>query len=147
MMHVVIGEGLHDADYVSKYTFGFQELREKVKEYPPERVAKWTGISADDIIKLARQYATVRPAVIRLNYGIQRSENGGMSTRAVAMLPCITGSWKQVGGGLQLSTSGAYGLQREALENAGLMHKALGRPARVVNMVELGKALNVLDNP
>src|SRR5437588_8645079 len=70
-----------------------------------------------------------------------------MSTRAVAMLPCITGSWQQVGGGLQLSTSGAYGLQREALENAGLMHKALGRPARVVNMVELGKALNVLDNP
>jgi len=148
MMHVVIGEGLHDADYVSKYTFGFQELREKVKEYPPERVAKWTGISADDIIKLARQYATVRPAVIRLNYGIQRSENGGMSTRAVAMLPCITGSWKEVGGGLQLSTSGAFGLNKErGLEMPELMNQALGRPARMVNMVELGKALNTFDHP
>jgi molybdopterin guanine dinucleotide-containing S/N-oxide reductase-like protein len=147
MMHVIIGEGLHDADYVAKYTAGFDQLSEKVKEYPPEQVEKRTGISASDIVKLAREYATIRPAVIRLNYGIQRSERGGMSTRAVAMLPCITGSWKEVGGGLQLSTSGAFGLRREALELANLMQTALGRPARMVNMVELGKALNSLQNP
>jgi anaerobic selenocysteine-containing dehydrogenase len=147
MMHVILGEGLHDADYVAKYTTGFEQLREKVTAYPPERVEKWTGISAADIVKLAREYATTRPAVIRLNYGIQRSERGGMSTRAVAMLPCITGSWKEVGGGLQLSTSGAYGLRREVLESADLMQAALGRAARVINMVELGKALNTLDNP
>src|SRR5579884_2804496 len=107
MMHVIIGDNLYDADYVSKYTLGFEQLREKVKEYPPERVAQWTGISANDIRKLAREYATVRPSVIRLNYGIQRSERGGMSTRAVTMLPCIIGSWKEVGGGLQMSLSGA----------------------------------------
>ncbi|HKN33014.1 MAG TPA: molybdopterin-dependent oxidoreductase [Terriglobales bacterium] len=147
MMHVIIEDGLHDADYIAKYTTGFDELSKKAKQYPPESVERWTGISAADIVKLAREYATTRPAVIRLNYGIQRSERGGMSTRAVAMLPCITGSWKEVGGGLQLSTSGAYGLEREALENANLMHAALGRPARVVNMVELSKALNALDNP
>ena len=81
MMHVIIGENLHDADYVSKYTLGFEQLREKVKEYPPEKVAQWTGISADDIRKLAREYATVRPSVIRVNYGVQRSERGGMATR------------------------------------------------------------------
>src|SRR5438270_4938105 len=147
MMHVIIGEGLHDADYVAKYTTGFDQLSKKAKEHRPERVEKWTGIAASDIVKLAREYATSRPAVIRLNYGVQRSERGGMSTRAVAMLPCITGSWKEVGGGLQLSTSGAYGLKREALEGAELMSKTLGRPARVVNMVELGQALNTLDNP
>ena len=109
MMHVIINEGLHDADYVARYTLGFDQLREKVQEYPPERVAKWTGIAAADIVKLAREYATTRPAVIRLNYGVQRSEGGGMATRAITMLPCITGSWKEVGGGLQLSTSGGYG--------------------------------------
>ncbi len=147
MMHVIIGEGLYDADYVAKYTFGFEQLREKVKEYPPDQVAQWTGISAPDVITLAREYATARPAAIRLNYGIQRSEVGGMSTRAVAMLPCITGSWKEVGGGLQLSTSGAYGLNRDAIQNPELMQKALGRSARVVNMVELGKALNTLTDP
>src|SRR5215475_14596431 len=138
MMHVIIGEGLHDADYVANYTTGFEQLREKVKEYPPDRVAKWTGVSASDIEKLARAYATTRPAVIRVNYGVQRSEGGGMATRTITMLPCITGSWKEVGGGLQLSTSGGWGLKREALDKPEFMQKSLGRPARVVNMVELG---------
>ena len=147
MMHVIINEGLHDADYLARYTVGFDQLREKVQEYPPERVAKWTGIAAADIVKLAREYATTHPAVIRLNYGVQRSEGGGMATRAITMLPCITGSWKEVGGGLQLSTSGAFGLNRDALERTDLMQKALGRPARTINMVELGTALNTLNDP
>jgi anaerobic selenocysteine-containing dehydrogenase len=147
MMHVIIGENLHDADYVAKHTLGFEELRERVKEYPPERVAHWTGISAQDVRKLAREYATVRPSVIRLNYGVQRSERGGMSTRAIAMLPCILGSWKEVGGGLQLSTSGAAQFNTAALKRTDLMKTALGREARIVNMVELGKALNTLSDP
>jgi len=147
MMHVIINEGLHDADYVAAHTVGFEQLREKVQEYPPERVEKWTGIATSDIVRLAREYATSRPAVIRLNYGVQRSEGGGMAARAITMLPCITGSWKEVGGGLQLSTSGAYGLNRDALERTDLMEKVLGRPARTINMVELGQALNTLEDP
>src|SRR5580693_7678227 len=147
MMHVIINENLYDADYVERYTLGFEQLRAKVQEYTPERVAQWTGIAASDIVTLAREYATTHPAVIRLNYGVQRSEGGGMATRAVAMLPCITGSWKEVGGGLQLSTSGSFKLNKEALKCSHLMHKPLGRDAREVNMVELGKALNSLDEP
>jgi molybdopterin guanine dinucleotide-containing S/N-oxide reductase-like protein len=147
MMHVIIGENLHDADYVARYTLGFDELREKVKAYPPERVAQWTGISVADIRKVAHEYATTRPAVIRLNYGVQRSERGGMATRAIVMLPCVTGSWKEVGGGLQMSTSGAFGLDNDVLKRPDLMTAALGRPARTVNMVELGKALNTLTGP
>src|ERR1700686_2061339 len=147
MMHVIIGENLHDADYVAKYTLGFEQLRDKVKEYPPERVAQWTGIAATDIRKLAREYATVRPSVIRLNYGVQRSERGGMATRAVVMLPCITGSWKEIGGGLQMSVSGAVDLNTEALKRPDLMNTALGRHARTINMVELGRVLNTLNDP
>jgi anaerobic selenocysteine-containing dehydrogenase len=147
MMHVIVGENLHDADYVSKYTLGFEQLREKVTEYTPERVAQWTGIAADDIRKLAREYATTRPAVIRLNYGVQRSEGGGMATRTVAMLPCITGSWKEVGGGLQMSLSGAADINSAALKRPDLMKTALGREARTINMVELGRVLNAQDGP
>jgi len=147
MMHVIIGETLHDADYVSKYTLGFEQLREKVKEYPPERVAHWTGISAVDIRRLAHEYASTRPAVIRLNYGVQRSERGGMATRTVAMLPCITGSWKEVGGGLQMSLSGAFDLNDDGLKRPDLMKSALGRPARTLNMVELGRVLNKVNDP
>ncbi len=147
MMHVIIGENLHDADYVAKYTLGFEPLRQKVKEYPPERVAQWTGIAAADIGKLAREYATVRPSVIRLNYGVQRSERGGMATRAICMLPCILGSWKEVGGGLQMSVSGAVDLNTTALKRPDLMTSALGREARTINMVELGRVLNTQNDP
>ena len=147
MMNVIINENLHDADYVSRYTHGFDELKKKVQEYPPEKVAQWTGIAAADIVKLAREYTTQRPAVIRLNYGVQRAENGGTATRAVTMLPCITGSWKEVGGGLQLSTSEAFALNKASLERTELQDLSLGRPARIVNMVALGKALNELTDP
>ena len=148
MMHVIIGENLHDADYLSKYTVGFEQLKQRVQDYPPEKVAQWTGISADDIRKLARDYATQRPATIRVNYGVQRAENGGSAVRAIAMLPCVTGSWKEVGGGMQLSLSGSFGLNNPALERPDLMAKSpLGRGARMINMVELGTALNQLDNP
>ena len=147
MMHVIISENLFAADYVSRYTVGFEDLKARAQQYPPEKVAHWTGISAADIRQLAREYATVRPSVIRVNYGIQRSDGGGMAMRAVTMLPCLIGSWKELGGGLQLSTSGAFGLNTEALKMPELMQKSLGRPARVVNMVQLGRALNTLTAP
>jgi anaerobic selenocysteine-containing dehydrogenase len=147
LMHVIITESLHDADYVSRYTIGFDELKQKVADYTPQAVSNWTGIAAEDIVRLAREYATVRPAAIRVNYGVQRSENGGMAVRAISMLPCLTGSWKEVGGGLQLSTSGAFGLNRAALERSDLMQTSLGRPARLLNMVELGKVLNEVNDP
>ena len=147
MMHVIINENLYDHDYVARHTIGFDQLRDRVYEYPPELVARLTGISAQDIVRLAQEYAMTRPAVIRMNYGVQRSENGGSAARAICMLPCLTGSWKEVGGGLQLSLSGSFPLNKRDLERTDLMRKALGRQARVVNMVELGKALATLDDP
>ncbi len=148
MMHVIIGENLHDAGYVAQHTSGFDALRERVKQYPPERVAALTGIAKEEIVQLAREYATVRPAVIRLNYGLQRSERGAMAVRAISLLPAVTGSWKEVGGGAALSTSGAFQINRPALERPDLQHASpLGREARIVNMVHLGRALNNLDGP
>jgi anaerobic selenocysteine-containing dehydrogenase len=142
LMHVIIGENLHDRDYLGKFTSGFEALAEKAKAYDPERVAALTGIAKSDIIQLAREYATVRPAAIRANYGIQRSERGGAATRAIAALPALTGAWKEAGGGLQLSVSQAFQFNRKALEMP-----ELGPPARTVNMSELGSALTALDKP
>ena len=151
LMHVIINESLYDAYYVSRHTIGFEQLRIRVQQYSPEKVAQWTGISADDIRRLAREYATTRPAAIRLNYGIQRCENGGSATRAVCMLPCLIGSWKDVGGGLQMSVSEAFMLNKDALKRPDLMPKipAAGgtRPPRTINMVELGHALTELHDP
>src|ERR1035437_6007638 len=147
MMHVIVGENLHDADYVARYTEGFEALRERVRDWTPRRAAELTGLEAEEIAAPAREYAGTRPAVIRLNYGIQRSERGAMAVRAVALLPAIVGSWKDAGGGLQLSTSQAFHLNRDGLERPDLQAKALGREARLVNMTELGAALTALDGP
>lgn len=147
LMHVIIRDGLHDADYIAKHTTGFEQLKQRVAEYTPEKVSAWTGMPAEDIVRLAREYATTSPAAIRVNYGVQRSENGGTAVRVISMLPCLTGSWRHIGGGLQLSLSGAFQLDRESLKRTDLMQTALGRPARVINMVELGRALTELNEP
>ncbi len=154
IMHVIFCEGLEDLDYMAACTHGGAELREHAMraEHRPERVSAVTGIAAEAIVRLAREYARAaraeRPAVIRLNYGVQRSENGGTAARAVCMLPLITGSWKRKGGGLQLSLSGSFPFAKAKLEMPELMYaSALGRASRVVNMSRLGKALNELKDP
>jgi anaerobic selenocysteine-containing dehydrogenase len=148
LMHVIIGEKLYDADYVGRYTSGFDALHERARSYPPERVAALTGIPSEDIVKLARDYATTRPAAIRVNYGVQRSQQGGAAVRAIAALPALVGSWREAGGGLQLSTSQAFQFNRAGLEMPELQNRSpLGREARIVNMSLLGKALTELDQP
>ena len=119
-----------------------------MREWTPERAAAVTGIPAEDIVALAREYATTRPAVIRLGYGVQRSDRGAMAVRAITLLPTLTGSWKDVGGGMQLSTSGAFQINRNALEMPELQYSSpLGREARVVNMSTLGHALTEMKHP
>ncbi len=148
LMHVILGENLHDAEYVDKYTTGFDDLRKLVARYPPERVEALTGIGREDVVSLAREYATTKPAVIRVNYGVQRSERGGTAVRAIASLAALTGSWRDVGGGLQLTTSGAFHFNLRGLEMPDLQHKsALGREARLLNMTEIGKVLTAQNDP
>ena len=138
---------IRDSDYIVRHTTGFAELAARVKEYPPERAAALTGIAKDDIVALAREYANTRPAAIRLNYGVQRSDRGAMAVRTIALLPALTGAWKDVGGGLQLSTSQAFHLNKAGLERADLQWRALGREARIINMSSLGQALNEAADP
>lgn len=141
MMHVIIGEGLHDADYVARYTVGFDALAARVQEWTPERAATITGIPAGRIRNLAREYATARPAAIRINYGLQRHYGGGMAVRAIACLPALVGAWRQQGGGIQLSSSGAF----RRLNATTLYHPELigDRNPRTINMNRLGDALSL----
>jgi len=149
LMHVILRDGLEDRAYIVEMTHGFEQLAERAREYPPERVAAWTGLTPAEIEQLAREYATTQPAVIRMNYGVQRSQNGGTAVRAIAMLPALTGAWRHQAGGAQLSMSGAFKFDSQAVERPELMLASpLGRPARVVNMARLGHALTELgDNP
>src|SRR5690348_4399781 len=141
IMHVIVAERLYDAGYIERHTDGFDGLRDRVAAWTPQRASELTGIAAGEIASLAREYATTRPAVIRLNYGLQRSERGAMAVRTIALLPALIGSWKEIGGGAVLSTSGAFQINRAALERPDLQHASpLGREARLVNMVHLGRS-------
>ncbi len=139
MMHILWRDGLQDEDYLNRYCLGADELRERaLRDYPPERVAAITGLPAADIEKLARAYGTVRPALIRLNYGLQRHAGGGMAVRTITCLPAVIGAWRHAGGGALLSTSKFYPFNSVRLERPDLI-----RPGtRTINMVQLAEALN-----
>ena len=88
MMHVLISEGLIDRDYISSYTLGFEALKARVlDQYTPAWAASVCGISVDEVVNLAREYGTLKPAAIRLNYGMQRHAGGGIAARTIACLP------------------------------------------------------------
>ncbi len=144
LMHVIFAEGLEDKDYLERHTIGAEELRTHVAAYTPARVAEICGVEAETVVRLAREYAGVRPAVIRLNYGLQRHAGGGMAVRAVMCLPAVVGAWRDPAGGALLSTSGAFPLDYDALERPDLLPTP--RP-RTVNMSVLGDALTKTDDP
>jgi len=148
MMHVIVSEGLEDRAYVEQHTLGVEDLKNRVRPWTPQRASELTGLAPEDIVQLAREYATTHPAVIRLNYGVQRSERGAMSARTVGLLPALTGAWKYPGGGVQLSTSQAFQVNRTGLERPDLQFASpLKREARILNMTELGRILTEIDGP
>ena len=145
MMHVLFRDGLANVDYLTEMTHGWEALRERVlSDYAPERVAKICRIDASTIEDLATRYGTIRPAYIRLNYGLQRHAGGGSAVRAISLLPAVTGAWDEIGGGCCLSTSGTF----SKLDFAAL-HRGDLSPAgtRTINMSRLGEALTETDDP
>jgi anaerobic selenocysteine-containing dehydrogenase len=146
MMHVIIAEGLVDHGYVADYTVGFDELSERVRDYTPDAVAAVTGIPADDIRRLAREYATTQPSVIRIGVAIERNAGGGQTVRATACLPALVGAWRRIGGGMLQLPIWAF-----PVNWGGLMRPDLITPGtRVLNQWRLGAALTgeeALDPP
>jgi anaerobic selenocysteine-containing dehydrogenase len=140
MMNVLFVEGLDDRDYLDRWTLGADDLRARARQYPPERVAAITGIPAERVVALGREYGRAKAAFIRVNYGLQRHAGGGMAVRTIACLPAVTGHWRRAGGGVQLSTSANFQFDRRALGRPDL-----GPPAREVNMIRLGDALTLPD--
>ena len=136
MMHVMIERGLEDRAYIAAHTLGFDQLRERVGEYPPPRVSAITGLSEETIVNLGEQYATASAAFIRVNYGLQRHAGGGMAVRTIACLPALSGHWRRPGGGVQLSSSANF-----QFDNRTVQRPDLSPPVRTINMIRLGEAL------
>jgi anaerobic selenocysteine-containing dehydrogenase len=149
MAHILFTEGLHDEAFLERYSIGWRAFRERCAAYPPERVAAITGLMEDEIVTLARRYATETPSAIRLGYGISRTANGGSMIRAIACLPAVVGAWGKPASGLLLSASAHFPLNTRAIKRPDLLHSPddespvqWGRSTpRAINMNELGKAL------
>ncbi|MBL8327518.1 MAG: molybdopterin oxidoreductase family protein [Rubrivivax sp.] len=140
LMHQWIVHGGLDDDYIDRHVNGWPALRDKALPWTAERTAAECGITPDEVRQLAREMAQTRPTGIRLNYGMQRVRGGGNAVRLIALLPCLTGAWRERGGGLLLSASGWFAphVNAQALERPDLMPVPM---PRLVNMSTIGDDL------
>ncbi|TAK50563.1 MAG: molybdopterin oxidoreductase family protein [Betaproteobacteria bacterium] len=144
MMHVLVAEDLVDRDYIARHALGFEALAERLQQYTPEWAARACGLEVEEVVQLARDYGSMRPSAIRLNYGMQRHAGGGIAARNIACLPALTGAWREAAGGILLSTNDFYSFDHAALERPDLLG---GRRPRVVNHAAIGDALTRTEQP
>jgi anaerobic selenocysteine-containing dehydrogenase len=144
LVHVLVREGWLDRDYIARHTLGFDALTARAAEFTPARVAQLCGITAQEVEGLAHDYWHIRPAAIRLNYGMQRAAGGGNAVRAVACLPALAGHWRDPAGGLLLSTSGMFPIDGQRLYRPDLL---ADRAPRTINMTTIGQDLLHADPP
>ena len=142
VMHELITHDWLDHAYIEQHTLGWPALKERALQWSAERAASICGIPVAQIKSLARNYGQClvdqQPAAIRLNYGMQRVRGGGNATRAVACLPALIGAWRHRAGGLLMSASGHFPINKAALERPELRS---GHLPRTINMSTIGHAL------
>lgn len=144
MAHIIVQEAMQDEAWLADHAVGWPALQERLREYPPSRVATITGLSEEEIIKLGRLYGQVRPGMIKIADGLQRNLNGGQTVRAICALPALTGQYGSLGGGLAYSASGTLNWNSSAVNHWA----ECPPPARKVNMNRLGAALlGEVDDP
>jgi anaerobic selenocysteine-containing dehydrogenase len=139
MMYVIVTEGLHQPEWIARHVLGWEQMLERILQFPPDYAAQITGLAPETVITLAREYATTTPALLRVTDGINRHTNGGQTVRTLACLPAVTGQYGLPGGGLMYSTSDWLHWDKEARDHE---HDPACPPAsRTVNMNRLGSIL------
>lgn len=113
MARVMITEGLYDQNYIDAYTYGFEEYKQYVMDFTPERVEEITGVPAKDMIAAARMFGTHRPSALQMSASpVVQHINGVQNVRAIVLLCALTGSYGVTGG------IGAPGKGKLALKGA-----------------------------
>lgn len=110
LLNEIIGETLYDADFVERYTTGFEQLAEEVRQYTPEWAAPLTEIPAETIRRIAHEFAAAAPHALAHNgWRTSNFVNSFQTQRAIAILNALVGNWNvhmRAGGG---ESSGALG--------------------------------------
>jgi anaerobic selenocysteine-containing dehydrogenase len=133
---------LVDQAFAADHVDGLAEYLAAADEWTLDRAADVCGVAATDIAGFAEEYATVRPAFLRIGWGIERNRNGGSSYRAVLALPLLAGQFGVPGSGVMASLSGAAPI---SMRRADPDRHERRLPRRDVNMNHLGRVLNNAD--
>jgi anaerobic selenocysteine-containing dehydrogenase len=138
MMRAIVDAGLQDEEWCREHADGYDELVASLDAQSVEDCAAICGVPADDIARIGREFATTRPALLRLGVGAQRHMGAPTAYSTIASLPALVGAWRDRGGGcsyIPLATAAAvsdFALKREDLRPG---------PVRTINMSQLGEAL------
>ncbi|MHB9149873.1 MAG: molybdopterin-containing oxidoreductase family protein [Thermoleophilia bacterium] len=98
MLNVIIQERLYDEEFVQRWTHGFDALRERVREYTPERVGEITWLPPEQVVEAARMYAASKPAAIQLGVAIEQNKECVTTLHSLIALWSITGNLDVPGG-------------------------------------------------
>ena len=137
IINTIIEEGLVDQDYVANYTVGFDELASRAKSRTPEWVEEITGVRAEDIRALAREFSTTKPAAIRIGVALEKHFGGGQTIRAVCCIPALTGAWRDVDGGIHQMPFWEHPYKLDVIARPDFIPEG----TRVVNNLQIGRAL------
>lgn len=142
LMYELITHDWLDQAYLDDHTLGWDLMRSRALQWPPERAARVCGISPAQIRALAENYGSCaqrgEPVAIRMNYGLQRVRGGGNAVRLIASLPALVGAWRHRAGGVLLSSGGNFPVNLNALQRPDLL---AGRRPRSINMSTIGDDL------
>ena len=143
LLYVVVSQGKEDRTFIAEHTLGWEAFRQRILEYPPERVEEITGVPHSQVVSLGQRLAATRPTGIRVTMGMQRHRGGGMAVRAITCIPGVTGDWRYPGGGVVYDTRGFFRGNWPALWRDDV------RPpnTRFLSMTRLGEGLLELNNP
>jgi anaerobic selenocysteine-containing dehydrogenase len=145
MLRALADAGEVDEEWCRAHTSGFDELLARLDDFPVERAAAITGVGAETIARVAREFASTQPSLLRLGVGAQRHAGAPAAYRTIACLPALAGSWRHEGGGCAyIPTATASAIDASKLRRPDLRT----RPARTINMSQLAGALTgELDPP
>jgi len=144
LMHLLVRQGLIDKDFLATHVQGFEALKEKIlPDYPPEKVSRLTGLPPDTLESMAKAYGRAKKPFIRLGSGLSRYGNGAMTIRTIVCLPALVGAYGKRGAGCFTSTNTSEAFCMEAILREDFMLKK----TRIVNMNQIGWALNELKDP
>jgi len=116
MLHVIINDELYDKEFVSTWCVGFDELRRRVQEYPPQRVSEITWISQEEVIHAARMYAKTRPGTVHTRMGMLMNTNAIQTVRAISLIPAICGDLDVKGGHLMGNKPSGFKISFDIIE-------------------------------